>query len=78
MIMMGERGTPDLLAFREAECDPAEWGRGDEEHTLLLFIEVKRKGKKPTWNQEQKMKELEEYGARCIVATGIEDLEGVI
>lgn len=70
MIWMGEKGTPDLMAFRKPYVF-------DKKYRLvqLLFIEVKRPGKKPTFNQEQMMKLLEEKGARCIVATGIEDLE---
>lgn len=76
MIWMGEKGTPDLMAFRRIWLGDvflhARPGVAD-----LLFIEVKRPGKKPTFNQVQKMKELEEKGARCIVATGIEDLEAL-
>jgi len=41
----------------------------------LLFVEVKQEGGKITPVQEAKIKELTEYGARCIVATSIEDLE---
>lgn len=41
----------------------------------LLFVEVKQEGEKITPVQEAKIKELTGYGARCIVATSVEDLE---
>ena len=56
-------GTPDLMAFKEIS------GR-----VRLLFIEVKRPGKKPTILQAAKMKELTDYGAICLVATSPDDL----
>ncbi len=62
-----EAGTPDLLALRQE-------GPSEEVSKQILFIEVKRPGKKPTLLQKAKMKELESYGATCIVATCIEDL----
>lgn len=74
MIWMGEKGTPDLMAFKELSL-PNGYGSVPETHLKLLFIEVKRPGKKPTFNQEQMMKLLEEKGAKCIVASSIEDLE---
>ncbi len=69
MIMMGERGTPALMAF-ENGCI-----HHYQDHVEVLFVEVKRTGNKPTPAQEIKMKELEEFGARCIVATCVEDVE---
>ena len=60
LIQLMPPGTPDIMAFKKNE---------------LLFIEVKRPGKKPTYLQEEKMKELETYGARCFVATSLEDVE---
>lgn len=64
MINLAPVGTPDLQAFRK---------KGDG--VQLYFFEIKRPGRKATWHQEQKMKELEEFGARCLVVTSIEDLE---
>lgn len=66
-----EKGTPDLMAFRQQDFIKQYI---DSAATYLLFIEVKRPGNKPTLAQEMKMKELEEYGAKCIVATNIESL----
>lgn len=69
LVRMSAVGTPDIMAFRLEK----EWiGPG----VNLVFIEVKRPGKKATDLQKMRMRELEEYGARCIVATGIEDLKG--
>jgi hypothetical protein len=77
-IMGVTPGTPDLIAFKQYQgkldcikCDNPVGGL----YTDLVFIEVKRPGNKPTALQKAKMEELEEYGARCIVATSVEDLE---
>lgn len=59
-MMLAEKGTPDVMGFKYGQ---------------VLFVEVKRPGKKATLLQEMKMRELEEYGAKCLVATCIEDLE---
>ncbi len=48
------------------------------EKMYLLFIEVKKPGKVATDLQKVKMEELEGYGAKCVVATCIEDLEGYV
>ena len=61
-------GTPDVMAFKR-------WGYGDNAHVHLLFVEVKRPGKKATPLQLSKMSELARYGAKCLVATCIEDLQ---
>jgi hypothetical protein len=68
-IMGVATGTPDLMAFKWCEDEP-NCGKGAH----LLFVEVKRPGKKATDIQKAKMEELERYGARCLVATSIEDL----
>ena len=71
-------GTPDLLAFRtiHEKILITDGGHSiDRDRLQLLFIEVKRPGKKLTVIQSAKMDELEEYGARCFVATSIEDVE---
>lgn len=73
-IMGQEAGTPDLLAFRgNWSFDP-----GPVANVALLFIEVKRPGKKATPLQIAKMKELEEYGARCIIASSMEEVKEVL
>lgn len=69
-ILMGRRGTPDIMAFKE-QVVPVY---GMAPVVQLLFIEVKRPGKKPTFNQEQMMQELTEYGAQCLVVHSVEEL----
>lgn len=65
-VMGQDAGTPDLMAFKDHTM---------KDFVELLFIEVKRPGKKATSLQEAKMRELTDYGARCIVATSVEDLK---
>lgn len=74
MIRMSAKGTPDIMAFRPLVISKCSNG-GLCSKIKLIFIEVKRPGKIATFAQEQMMKELESYGARCIVATCIEDVE---
>ncbi len=76
-VMLGDPGTPDIMAFKSRKSNlftdvliHPSW-----KEVELLFIEVKRPGNKPTQIQKAKMKQLEEYGALCIVATSLEDLE---
>ncbi len=59
-VRMLPAGTPDLLAIRDGQC---------------LFVECKRPGQRPTDRQRAMMATLEAFGARCVVATGVEDLE---
>lgn len=75
MMQLCAPGTPDIMAFKIIE-NPLSSGRFST--VDLLFVEVKRPGNKVTILQEAKMKELEGYGARCKVATSIEDIEAVI
>lgn len=74
-----EAGTPDVMAFKKFTKPGTEKDYGSyataEQELSLLFIEVKRPKKKATVLQEAKMKELQEYGAKCIIATSIEDLK---
>lgn len=72
-IRMNKAGTPDIMAFKE--IDRSFDDKTFEKIIDLVFVEVKRPGKKPTILQEQVMKELEEYGARCFVAHSVEDVE---
>ena len=75
-ILVQDAGTPDLVAFRRIPFYPAmPEVYNEREKTRLLSIEVKRPGNKPTPLQIANMAELEEYGARCVVATNIEDLQ---
>lgn len=74
MIWMGEAGTPDLMAFRKIWLGDV-FLNARPGVTDLLFIEVKRPGKKPTFNQEQMMKLLEEKGARGLVIHSLEELQ---
>lgn len=69
-VMGVAAGTPDIMAFKEGYQCP----NCGERHLKLLFVECKRPGKKATLLQEAKMEELEEYGARCIIATSVDDL----
>lgn len=63
-------GTPDIFAFRNS-CKESQTGCGD---VNLLFVEVKVPGNKPTVLQLMRMRELEEHGAQCVVASSVEDL----
>lgn len=75
LLRMAAAGTPDLMAFKKISWD-ADFG--DIEETQLLFIEVKRPGKKPTPLQTEKMKELEEHGASCYVIHSVEELQAIV
>ena len=74
-IMGQEAGTPDIVAFRKIFMPVSPVHMLEAKQLQLIFVEVKVPGNKPTLLQREKMKELEEYGAVCIVAHGIEDLE---
>lgn len=63
MVRLAPVGTPDLLCIKD--------GR-------ILFIEVKNEKGKVTELQQQKMEELRGYGAECIVARSIEDVENYL
>lgn len=77
IIRMHPVGTPDLMAFKQERVETPEHSAYYK--TLLYFIEVKVPGNKPTRMQTMKMQELTNHGAKCLVATGIEDLvkEGI-
>jgi hypothetical protein len=59
-VHMLPAGCPDLLAIKAGRA---------------TFIEVKRPGKMPTERQRLMMETLRLYGARCICATSVEELE---
>jgi hypothetical protein len=71
LVRMAKAGTPDIMAFKK-------WGQPDVHAVHIVFIEVKIPGAKPTMLQEMKMKELQEFGARCIVAHSIEELKSLL
>ena len=52
-------GIPDLLAIKEGRA---------------YFIEVKRRGNKPSELQQYRIKELQSYGAVVIVAYSVDDI----
>jgi hypothetical protein len=72
LIRMAAAGTPDVMAFKQYEVVTAFTYRE------ILFLEIKRPGKNPTPIQEQKMAELETYGAKCLVIHSLEELEQLI
>src|ERR1035437_2489510 len=65
-------GTPDIMAF-------SGWQSAVFTEVVnlrdLLFIEVKRPGGIVSELQKKKMKELESYGARCMVVHSLEQLQ---
>lgn len=63
-VMGQEKGTPDILAHRV-----------NDGLVELIYVEVKAGKNMPTLAQENKMAELERYGAKTIVAHSIEELE---
>ena len=60
-VRMLPAGTPDVQALKAGQPP--------------LFVEVKRPGKRPTAIQEMTMDTLRRHGARCLVATSVEDLQ---
>jgi len=60
LVTLSAAGTPDVLAIKDGRA---------------LFVEVKRPGKRPTARQEAMMETLRSYGAHCLVATSVEDLQ---
>jgi hypothetical protein len=76
MVQLAPAGTPDIMAFRGVLIRMSPAHQVLTKQLQLLFIEVKRSPKhKPTPLQLAKMEELSEYGARCIVASSIDDLQ---
>lgn len=70
LIQLSEKGTPDIMAFKLISA-------GSSPALVLLFVEVKAHGNKPTQAQHDKMIELQSFGATCIVAYSIDALERV-
>lgn len=66
LMRLAAPGTPDVVAFKNHAMPVG---------LTILFVEVKRHGKKPTLAQEQKMEELASFGATCLVADSVDDLE---
>jgi hypothetical protein len=63
-----EAGTPDIMAFKPSPSQAPG-------SVVLYFIEVKKPGEEPNEKQQAKMQELESYGAICLVATCLEDVQ---
>jgi len=59
-VRMLPAGTPDVLAIKDGRA---------------VFVEMKRPGKRPTALQAMTMDTLTQHGARCLVATSVEDLQ---
>lgn len=77
-----ESGTPDLMGFKlgvdNYDMDVKLPGGGFakiDSYCDVTFVECKREGESPTELQEAKMRELEAYGARCLVAHSASELE---
>src|SRR5438552_15390385 len=64
-------GTPDIMCFKAGVVYKGQQIAGA---VVLYFIEVKVPGKEPNDNQKAKMRELEAYGAICLVAHSLEDV----
>ncbi len=62
-------GTPDVMAFKK------DTARGYYGSVRLYFLEIKKPGKKATKIQEERMKELEAKGAKCLVIHSVSELE---
>lgn len=77
MISLSPPGTPDIMAFKPLYNEEIR-KTSPKGLVKILFIEVKRPGNTPTVLQEAKIKELEEFGANCFVASSIEDVEAAI
>lgn len=73
-VRLSRAGTPDLMAFKKSLpfSTKFDYPSGTSD---LIFIEVKRKGNKPTFAQEQMMLELAEHGARCLVIHSLEEVQ---
>jgi hypothetical protein len=79
LVSMSRAGTPDVMAFKASRWIVDPGGEYQQpEQIQLLFVEVKTPGNKPTPLQTEVMKELEEHGARCIVAHSIEEVEAAL
>src|SRR3990167_833882 len=74
-VRLAEVGMPDLMAFRRYGDLGVKVKSLIDDASVLVFIEVKVPGDKPTFAQEHKMEELREHGARTIVAHSLEELE---
>lgn len=75
LIRMNKAGTPDVMAFKK---DLFCTSQDDRKPVTLLYVEVKRPGNKPTSLQLAVMEELEEYGATCLVAHSVDDVQSYL
>ena len=63
MVRLSPIGTPDILAIKDGKA---------------TFFEVKVGSNKPTFFQEQKMIELEAFGAKCFVVYSVEEVKKIV
>lgn len=75
-VMGHPAGTPDLMAFKKIGVNKQIYGL--YEIIDMLFVEVKIPGASPSVLQEAKMEELTSYGARCIVAHSVTELQELL
>ena len=77
-IRLSPAGTPDIMAFKNGNCDVGSKLHFECKDVELLFIEVKRPQNSPTRLQEMKMEELVSFGAKCLVAHSLDEvIEGL-
>lgn len=73
-IWLSKKGTPDIMAFKPLwQKEPLKSISKGE--VKLFFIEVKKSGKDATDLQKERMEELEQYGAICLVIHSIVELQ---
>lgn len=75
MIRLMPAGTPDIMAFKNIVTQASSVHHLMTNQLDLIFIEVKKEGKKATPIQEETMRSLEKYGARCLVAHSVAEVE---
>lgn len=72
MIRLSKKGTPDLMAFSKKQNAMSIW------NLKLIFIELKVPGKNAEPEQIEMMKELERFGAKCVVIHSITELQELL
>ena len=67
-IKLAPKGTPDTMNFKKCP-------HGCCNCVQLIWVEYKREGEKPSFEQETVMEELRSFGAECLVVTDYIELE---